>query len=439
MGRLHGRPVGRPGDPAGQRGDGLIMAARGGRQARQPRQGDLDPVAATSARSTTGSRTCAGGLGGQLPGEIMVNRDGSAVRQRDAELQRHRPRRSRTSTRRPTSSTTTRASRSATRRARAALLALNAGCAAATTATAGSRPTRCANWPRSSGSTPTGSSSRSRNSTQTPASGSDPVFHRGEKPWEVHFAARERLAEPIAQTARRRRRSSAIGCGPAVFGTRGGPVINENAQIVDFDNQPDSRASTGRATSSPTRSPRPTPAAAGRSGPASRSATSPASRSSQPTNSATCLVSWRATTVNGSRLCSARLSTTAPSVAAIKRVANAAASRLRRPPTCSSSAKCARHPRKTFAASASRSLESVATVTARIEHPAPKFDRVSRSRHRARKCAVSDWGGRAAGALHQLGGPAARAGQGGGHQLVLAIREVVIDRAARRSGQCEDF
>jgi succinate dehydrogenase/fumarate reductase flavoprotein subunit len=63
--------------------------------------------------------------------------------------------------------------------------------------------------------------------------GVDPVFHRGEKPWEVHNLPGRKSIGPLLEgpyVARRVRAS--------VFGTRGGPVINEEAQIVDYAGRP---------------------------------------------------------------------------------------------------------------------------------------------------------------------------------------------------------
>lgn len=67
--------------------------------------------------------------------------------------------------------------------------------------------------------------------------GVDPVYHRGEKPWEVHFlpdiGTPNRSIAPIVDPPFIGYRVRA-----SVFGTRGGPVINENAQIVGWDNRP---------------------------------------------------------------------------------------------------------------------------------------------------------------------------------------------------------
>jgi succinate dehydrogenase/fumarate reductase flavoprotein subunit len=65
------------------------------------------------------------------------------------------------------------------------------------------------------------------------ADGIDPVFHRGEKPWEIHYLPGHRTIGPVTEGPFVGYRVRA-----GVFGTRGGPVINENAQIVDFGNQP---------------------------------------------------------------------------------------------------------------------------------------------------------------------------------------------------------
>jgi len=65
------------------------------------------------------------------------------------------------------------------------------------------------------------------------AQGVDPVFHRGEKPWEVHNLPNRQSIGPILEGPFVGRRVRA-----SVFGTRGGPTINEDAQIVDWSNQP---------------------------------------------------------------------------------------------------------------------------------------------------------------------------------------------------------
>jgi 3-oxosteroid 1-dehydrogenase len=59
------------------------------------------------------------------------------------------------------------------------------------------------------------------------------VFHRGEKPWEIHYLPGHRTIGPLTEGPFVGYRVRA-----GVFGTRGGPVINENAQIVDFGNRP---------------------------------------------------------------------------------------------------------------------------------------------------------------------------------------------------------
>ena len=65
------------------------------------------------------------------------------------------------------------------------------------------------------------------------AGGTDPVFHRGEKPWEIHYLPGHRTIGPISEGPFVGYRVRA-----GVFGTRGGPVINSSAQIVDFGNRP---------------------------------------------------------------------------------------------------------------------------------------------------------------------------------------------------------
>ena len=65
------------------------------------------------------------------------------------------------------------------------------------------------------------------------AGGTDPVFHRGEKPWEIHNLPDHRSIGPVTEGPFVGYRVRA-----GVFGTRGGPVINENAQIVDFGYRP---------------------------------------------------------------------------------------------------------------------------------------------------------------------------------------------------------
>jgi succinate dehydrogenase/fumarate reductase flavoprotein subunit len=63
--------------------------------------------------------------------------------------------------------------------------------------------------------------------------GVDPVFHRGEKPWEIHYLPGHRTIGPLAEGPFAGYRVRA-----GVFGTRGGPVINSDAQIVDFGGRP---------------------------------------------------------------------------------------------------------------------------------------------------------------------------------------------------------
>jgi hypothetical protein len=71
----------------------------------------------------------------------------------------------------------------------------------------------------------------------TAEAGVDPVWHRGEKPWETHFF----LKMGLPQTANRPiTEAPFVGyrVRAGIFGTRGGPVIDANAQIVDWDNKP---------------------------------------------------------------------------------------------------------------------------------------------------------------------------------------------------------
>jgi 3-oxosteroid 1-dehydrogenase len=63
--------------------------------------------------------------------------------------------------------------------------------------------------------------------------GVDPVFHRGEKPWEIHYLPGHRTIGPLVEGPFAGYRVRA-----GVFGTRGGPVINSDAQIVDFEGRP---------------------------------------------------------------------------------------------------------------------------------------------------------------------------------------------------------
>jgi succinate dehydrogenase/fumarate reductase flavoprotein subunit len=74
--------------------------------------------------------------------------------------------------------------------------------------------------------------------------GRDPVFRRGEKPWEEHILAKSlrrlfqqgggvSFNQPIVDPPFVGHRVRA-----GVFGTRGGPVIDEHAQIVDWENRP---------------------------------------------------------------------------------------------------------------------------------------------------------------------------------------------------------
>jgi 3-oxosteroid 1-dehydrogenase len=68
---------------------------------------------------------------------------------------------------------------------------------------------------------------------ESAAGGTDPVFGRGEKPWEIHYLPGHRTIGPITEGPFAGYRVRA-----GVFGTRGGPVINAEAQIIDFAHQP---------------------------------------------------------------------------------------------------------------------------------------------------------------------------------------------------------
>lgn len=69
------------------------------------------------------------------------------------------------------------------------------------------------------------------------ACGVDPLFHRGEKPWEIYRlpdnGMPNRSIAPIEDPPFVGHRMRAT-----VMGTRGGPVINEKAQVVGWDNRP---------------------------------------------------------------------------------------------------------------------------------------------------------------------------------------------------------
>jgi 3-oxosteroid 1-dehydrogenase len=67
--------------------------------------------------------------------------------------------------------------------------------------------------------------------------GADPLFHRGETPWELYIQPRSDLPNPaIAPILDAPFIGYHVRAG--VFGTKGGPVINENAQIVGMDGTP---------------------------------------------------------------------------------------------------------------------------------------------------------------------------------------------------------
>jgi 3-oxosteroid 1-dehydrogenase len=80
---------------------------------------------------------------------------------------------------------------------------------------------------------PDGLEQQVREFNEHAARGEDPAFHRGEKPWEVHNLPDHRSVGPITEGPFVGHRVRA-----GVFGTRGGPVINENAQIIDFAHRP---------------------------------------------------------------------------------------------------------------------------------------------------------------------------------------------------------
>jgi hypothetical protein len=65
----------------------------------------------------------------------------------------------------------------------------------------------------------------------------DPVFHRGEKPWETHFLPKMGM-DPIVVQPIKDPPFVGYRVRAGVFGTRGGPVVDENAQIVDWENRP---------------------------------------------------------------------------------------------------------------------------------------------------------------------------------------------------------
>jgi hypothetical protein len=67
--------------------------------------------------------------------------------------------------------------------------------------------------------------------------GDDPVYRRGEKPWEVHnlpdIGLPNRSIAPIVDAPFVGHRVRA-----GVFGTRGGPVIDENGRVIGWGNEP---------------------------------------------------------------------------------------------------------------------------------------------------------------------------------------------------------
>jgi 3-oxosteroid 1-dehydrogenase len=80
---------------------------------------------------------------------------------------------------------------------------------------------------------PDGLEEQVRDYNEHAVDGTDPVYHRGERPWETHNLPNHESVGPIVE-------------GPfvgyrvrvGVFGTRGGPVINEDAQIIDYHDRP---------------------------------------------------------------------------------------------------------------------------------------------------------------------------------------------------------
>jgi 3-oxosteroid 1-dehydrogenase len=80
---------------------------------------------------------------------------------------------------------------------------------------------------------PDGLETQVKEYNEAAANGTDPVYHRGEKPWEVHNLPDHISVGPLGEGPYAGHRVRA-----SVFGTRGGPVINENAQIVDFAHNP---------------------------------------------------------------------------------------------------------------------------------------------------------------------------------------------------------
>jgi 3-oxosteroid 1-dehydrogenase len=64
----------------------------------------------------------------------------------------------------------------------------------------------------------------------------DPEFHRGEQSWSRHYGLVKQAGRALAPITD----APFVGyrVRVSVFGTRGGPVINADAQIVDFDNVP---------------------------------------------------------------------------------------------------------------------------------------------------------------------------------------------------------
>ncbi len=105
-----------------------------------------------------------------------------------------------------------------------------------------------------------------------------------------------------------------------------------------------------------------------------------------------CSMRWEATKSNGSRLCSPRLSTTAPSLAAINVAAKRAASPFEAPPATKSLASRPRQARNIAAACSCSSGESAATVTATTAQPDLNCERTRIPRQMHKKRSVTSSG-----------------------------------------------
>ena len=219
-----------PATPPVNEGDGLIMAAAAGAKLANLDKATWIPVRYAGEEYCDRPYVRSGGHG-QMPGEIIVNRRGRRFTNEtlnyndigrnmthfDPNIYEYDNHPSYVIGDR---SCFTRCMRAARRSAR-------------TRATAGWWRTRCARWPASWASTRTGSRSRLLAFNDCAVDGIDPVFHRGEKPWEIHNLPDHRSIGPITEGPFVGYRVRA-----GVFGTRGGPVINSSAQIVDFGYRP---------------------------------------------------------------------------------------------------------------------------------------------------------------------------------------------------------